>query len=72
MDLFSYQCVCSVGHCVSYARKYLQRVSMDSLWITVSLKSEASPLGSGFSDSDSPWRSHEVKPGAVCRQNKRF
>lgn len=38
---------------------------MEALWTSGSLRSGVSLPGSGSSATDSPWRRHEVKPGAV-------
>lgn len=47
----------------------LQRVSME---VSGSPSSGVSPPGSGSSWSAFPWPHHEVKPGTVCKFNKKF
>lgn len=60
------------NHHALHVDKHLQRVLMEALWIPGSLRNGVSPPGSDSSGSDSPWRHHVVKPGAVCKFNKKI
>ena len=50
---------------------HLQRVLMKDLWMLGSLRSGASPPGTGSSGPGSPWRHLEVKPGAAYKFSKK-
>lgn len=60
------------NHHILCVEDHLQRVLMKALWIFGSLRTGVSPPGSGSSGSGSPWRHHEVKPGAACKFNKKL